>query len=319
MLPQQGGAFACEYAGSNQLDESPILSLTPLNSDSGRRSWATPQAVAGLREGTRTPGVVVAVSKNEARIFKPPQARGAHRSWSDESSCHAACVTELEDYGICLSLIMDPGNVVSYSLPGLKLIGAQLSLRQMFEKERMGASRVLESGHILGWTGEHEIGLLYQWGKGVQLDGAAAAPADTLYNPNTPPAPRPTISSLQWLSGTQHVSIADLDLLIGGPDRPMSKKQQQALRTAANAEREAARQRAEGNSSGGGGGGGAEGEGVFANMARTMRERTEKLTFTTDTMERLEESSANFAEDVGKFVSQQKRKALLGGLTGKWF
>lgn len=212
---------------------------------------------------------------------------------------------------------MDPGNVVSYSLPGLKLIGAQLSLRQMFEKERMGASRVLESGHILGWTGEHEIGLLYQWGKGVRPDAAAAAPADTLYNPNTLPVPRPTISSLQWLAGTQHVSIADLDLLIGGPDRPMSKKQQQALRTAANAEREATRQRAtgaEGSSSGG-----AEGEGVFANMARTMRERTEKLTFTTDTMERLEESSASFAEDVGKFVSQQKRKALLGGLTGKWF
>lgn len=303
------------YAGSNQLDESPILSLTPLNSDSGRRSWATPQAVASLREGIKTPGVVLAVSRNEARIFKPPQARGAHKSWSDESSCHAACVTELEGYGICLTLVIDPGNVVSYSLPGLKLIGVQLSLCQVFDKERMAASRVLESGHILGWTGEHEIGLLYQWGKGVQPD-TATTPSDTLYNPDTPPLPRPTISNLQWLAGTQHVSIADLDLLIGSPDRPMSKKQQQALRTAASAEREAARQRAtgtEGSSSGGGG------EGVFANMARNMRERTEKLTFTTDTMERLEESSASFAEDVSKFVSQQKRKALLGGITGKWF
>ncbi|KAF8250278.1 hypothetical protein K440DRAFT_541850 [Wilcoxina mikolae CBS 423.85] len=311
LLPQQGGAFTCIYVGSNNLDDSPILSITPLNSDSGRRSWATPQAVANLREGIKTPGVIVAVSKNEARIFKPPQARGAHKSWSDEFVCHAATVTELEDYGICLTMVMEPGILVSYSLPGLKSIGAQLSLRHIFEKERMSASRVLESGHILGWIGEHEIGLLYQWGKGVRPKDT---PSDTLYNPSAPPLPRPTISNLQWLSGTQHVSIADLDLLIGGPDRPMSKKQQQAARTAANAERDASRRGGQASDNGG-----ASGEGVFANMARNMRERTEKLSFTTDTMDRLEESSASFAEDVSKYVSQQKRKALLGGITGKWF
>lgn len=298
--------------GSNNLDDSPILSITPLNSDSGRRSWATPQAVAKLREGIKTPSAVVAVSKNEVRIFKPPQARGAHKSWSDEFVCYAAAVTELEDYGICLTLVVEPGMLVSYSLPGLKSIGAQLSLRHVFEKERMSASRVLESGHILGWTGEHEIGLLYQWGKGVR---SRDTPSDTLYNPSTPPLPRPTISNFQWLSGTQHVSIQDLDLLIGGPDRPMSKKQQQAARTAANAEREASKRGGQASD----GGAGGSGEGVFANMARNMRERTEKLSFTTDTMDRLEESSASFAEDVSKYVSQQKRKALLGGITGKWF
>lgn len=168
---------------------------------------------------------------------------------------------------------------------------------------------VLESGHILGWSGEHELTLVYQWG----LDkNPNALPLDTLYNPATPPLPRPTISNLQWLAGTQYITAADLDLLIGGPDRPMSFKQQQQLRAEASAERDAARRQQNAPAA-------AAGEGVFANMARNMRERTEKLSFTTDTMDRLEESSASFADDVSKYVSQQKKKAILGGITGKWF
>jgi len=54
-------------------------------------------------------------------------------------------------------------------------------------------------------------------------------------------------------------------------------------------------------------------DGVFANMAKQIQERTEKLNIMGDSMDRLGESSANFADDVSKYVNQQKRKALLGG------
>lgn len=36
---------------------------------------------------------------------------------------------------------------------------------------------------------------------------------DTLFDPTLVPPPRPTISNLQWMSGTQYVSTADMDLL----------------------------------------------------------------------------------------------------------
>lgn len=36
---------------------------------------------------------------------------------------------------------------------------------------------------------------------------------DTIFNPEAIVPPRPTISNLQWISGTQHVTSNDLDLL----------------------------------------------------------------------------------------------------------
>lgn len=36
---------------------------------------------------------------------------------------------------------------------------------------------------------------------------------DILLNPELPIPPRPTISNMQWISGTQYVTPADMDLL----------------------------------------------------------------------------------------------------------
>src|SRR5436190_7472862 len=99
---------------------------------------------------------------------------------------------------------------------------------------------------------------------------------DKLFNPELIPPPRPTISNLQWISGTQHVTPADLDLLIGGPDRPPSK----LLMT----------QDAAGSSSAAGRSQQAEGWGEY--MARQLNERTEKLGIMGESMERVSESSA---------------------------
>lgn len=53
-------------------------------------------------------------------------------------------------------------------------------------------------------------------------------------------------------------------------------------------------------------------EGIFASMSRSIQERTEKLNLVGDSMDKLGETSANFADDVGKYVNQQKKKAILG-------
>jgi hypothetical protein len=54
-------------------------------------------------------------------------------------------------------------------------------------------------------------------------------------------------------------------------------------------------------------------EGYFAYMSRQVQERTEKLGFAGDNMDRLEETSSGWAKDVNKYVSNQKKKAVLGG------
>lgn len=57
---------------------------------------------------------------------------------------------------------------------------------------------------------------------------------------------------------------------------------------------------------------GRQNEGIFASMSRQIQERTEKLSVMGDSMDKLGETSANFADDVGKYVNQQKKKAILG-------
>lgn len=54
-------------------------------------------------------------------------------------------------------------------------------------------------------------------------------------------------------------------------------------------------------------------EGYWSYMSRAVQERTERLGLAGDTMDRLEESSSNFATDVSKYVQSQKRKAVMGG------
>ncbi|KAK5003416.1 hypothetical protein LTR28_010199 [Elasticomyces elasticus] len=53
-------------------------------------------------------------------------------------------------------------------------------------------------------------------------------------------------------------------------------------------------------------------EGWGAYMQRQINERTEKLNIMGDSMERLENNSAAWADDVGKFVAKQKRNAVGG-------
>lgn len=58
---------------------------------------------------------------------------------------------------------------------------------------------------------------------------------------------------------------------------------------------------------------GSEAEGYMAYMQRQLNERTQKLNIVGDSMDHLQEQSAGWAKDVGKFVNQQKKKAVLGG------
>lgn len=59
---------------------------------------------------------------------------------------------------------------------------------------------------------------------------------------------------------------------------------------------------------------GSQQEGYFSYMQRQIQERTENLGLMNDNMDRLEENSSGFVDDVNKFVKNQKKKAVLGGM-----
>ncbi len=138
----------------------------------------------------------------------------------------------------------------------------------------------------------------------------------TLWNPDLTIPPRPTISNLQWISGTQYITPSDLDLLIGGPDRPPSKRQLAQARQDEAARRQAARTNTNASSSSAAAGGETEGWGAY--MQRQINERTEKLNIMGDSMNRLEGNSSGWADDVSKFVQKQKRGLVMGAVKSRF-
>jgi syntaxin-binding protein 5 len=240
------------------------------------------------------------VTQTEIRLFKPATQKGASKSF-DDILCDSASVTDYELRGHALVGVFGT-QTRAFSLPGLKEIG-RAPLNSL-DPTRTPSSVVTKTGDIFGWTGPSELAILPVWG------GAGRAMQDyrdTLINPELSMPPRPTISSLQWVSGVQYVSPTDLDLLIGGPDRPPSKR----MIAAAAAEQRMARA--------GPGQAGSSQEGWGDYLTRQLNERTEKLNIMGDSMDNLENQSAGWADDVSKYIGKQKRNVILGGLTGRFF
>ncbi|RAL60000.1 hypothetical protein DID88_000626 [Monilinia fructigena] len=301
ILPQQNGGYTAQFVGITACADK-VISITPIVAETGKPASATGPTVAALRNGQQTYGALVVVTQTEARIFKPSSAKGAHKTF-DDVFCDSAAVTEFEFHGFALVGVFGDGTARAYSLPALKEIG--MSKLDMLDKTRSSNSVVTPSGDILGWTGPSEVAMVNVWGTGLPLGKSQ----DKLFNPEALIPSRPTISNLQWISGTQYVSPTDLDLLIGGPDRPPSKRM-----LAASAEEE---RLARGAGDGAGPSGSQEGWGDY--MTRQLNERTEKLNIMGDNMDKVQENSAGWADDVSKYVNKQKRGMLLGGITGKWF
>lgn len=174
----------------------------------------------------------------------------------------------------------------------------------MVDVTRSTSSIVTQTGDIFAWSGPSELAVIHVWGTGKPLQQSP----DTLINPKLECPPRPTISNMQWISGTQYMAPTDLDLLVGGPDRPPSKRMLEAA---------AEEQRAARTGQSSVAGSSQEGWGDY--LTRQLNERTEKLNMMGDNMDNLQEQSAGWADDVNKFIGKQKRNVIMGGLKSKFF
>ena len=302
VLPEAHGSYAVKVAGTCSLDDK-IISMSPINAETGEPAEATPEVVAGLRTGSRVNGVLLVVTQTGTRMFKPAAAKGAHKSW-DEFLCYSAAVVRFEAHTYALLGLFGDGCAKAFSIPGLKEI-TSTSLSHTLDVRRFSEAIITPTGFIFGWTGPSEIAVLNVWGTGQDLTRSL----DKLFNPEAIIPPRPTISNLQWISGTQYVSPADMDTLIGGPDRPPSKRMTEQMRADEDAQRKASRQA---TSSSSGSAPGRQEEGYWAYMQRQVQERTENLGLAGDNMDKLEDNSKGWSDDVNKYVSSTKKKAVMG-------
>jgi syntaxin-binding protein 5 len=254
------------------------------------------------------------VTKSEIRIFKPSVGKGASKSFEyDSVLCLSASVSQFELSGVALVAVFSDRSARAYSLPGLKELGrAQLD---QLDASRLSEVRVAQTGDIIGWTGPSEVVVVPVWGT-AQL--GLKNPDDKMINPDAVTPPRPTISNLQWISGTQYLPPTDLDLLIGGPDRPPSKRMLAAAAAEANLARSGPSRTMTSSSSGSNPRAGTAQEGWGEYLTRQLNERTEKLNIMGDSMDNLQEQSAGWADDVDKFISRQKRNLIFGSIKSKF-
>ena len=244
------------------------------------------------------------MTQSEIRIFRPANSKGASKDF-DDVLCDAAAVAELELQGWAIIALLGDRTARAYSIPGLREIGK--ATLPMVDLTRSTAAVVTQTGDIFAWTGPSELAVIHAWGTGKTLQQSP----DTLINPKLECPPRPTISNMQWISGTQYVSPLDLDLLVGGPGRPPSKRMMEA----AAAEQRAARSGA--GPVGAAVAGGQETWGAY--LTRQLNERTEKLNIMGDGMDNLQQQSQGWADDVNKYVNKQKRNLVMGTLKSKFF
>ncbi|KAK4990652.1 Lethal(2) giant larvae sro7 [Elasticomyces elasticus] len=301
IVPEASGRYIVQFAASALLDDR-VLYITPLRADSGHPAYASQSAVGNLRNGNKTNGIVLAVTQTGIRIFKPANVKGAHKSF-DGSPCHSAALVRYQNQGYALVGLFGDGYTRAYSIPAMKEIGSA-TVNRVLDIKRVGDAVITPTGNILGWTGPSEMALLTVWGKGEMLPRSK----DKIFNPDALIPPRPTISNFQWVSGTQYITPSDMDLLIGGPDRPPSKRM--LAQSRADDQQRLTASRTPGSSSSSAAVPQNEGWGAY--MQRQINERTEKLNIMGDSMERLENNSAAWADDVGKFVAKQKRNAVGG-------
>ncbi|KKZ62491.1 hypothetical protein EMCG_03104 [[Emmonsia] crescens] len=302
ILPS-GGTYTVSFAGSRNVDDR-VLSICPINAETGVPALASQNAVSNLRNGYKVNGVVIAVTPSGCRMFKPASAKGADKDW-DDFLCDYATIVRTEERSSLVGVFGD-GRARAYSIPALKEISSA-PIDKILDMRRLGETVISPSGDVIGWTGPSEVAMVSLWGAGLPLRRCD----DAIYNPGLSAPSRPTISNLQWISGTQYVTPADMDLLIGGPDRPPSKHMIEQMR-----QDEMSRQaglRGPPQDSNTPQTQGASEQGYWAYMQRQVQLRTENLNIMGDSMNRLEESSSGWADDVNKYVKSQKKKAVLGG------
>ena len=324
ILPASNGTYGVSYAGISPSADSvpsPILSICPIVSSTGQPAFASQAAVGGLKHGHFIQGALVVVTASSVRIFKPATHKGASKSF-DDILCYSANVARFEDQGFALLGLFGDGTIRGYSLPGLKELG-HVSTGQKLDPRQFSSAIISPTGDIIAPTGPSEMAVLNPWGTGVEPWNQG----DKLLNPEAKIPPRPSISNLQWIAGTQYITPSDMDVLIGGPDRAPSKRMLEEMRTAAEEERRARRRgdsvasgspsrrptgtlsiREQQQSQ----------EGYWAYMQRQVQERTERLGIAGDSMDSAAESSSGWADDVSKYVNKQKRSLVMGAIGSKF-
>ena len=166
LLPDSHGGYSVRFIGSNAVEDK-VITIAPLDAELGDPAEATQAAVAGLRDGHKIIGVLLVVTTTGVKVFRPPAAKGAHKTW-ENVFCDAAAVVRYQAAGFVLLALFGDGTAKTYSIPALKQI-ASANVAHILNVRRFSEAIITLTGEIVGWTGPSEMVVLNVWGTGSDL------------------------------------------------------------------------------------------------------------------------------------------------------
>lgn len=207
VIPVGPGKYAVEFVSAFSL-KGKVVSLIPYDTEAGVPAVASAGVLPQLAQGIRINGALIAVTTEEIRIVKFPKTKLMSRSLEDK--CLSAGLSYLRK-GDTLALVVftQSGFIRVYSIPSLREI-THIPVQNMFDVRYAHRSLILLSGDILLGTNRNEAALINIFGKGKSFK---QLPTSALYDALKGVPPRPVISTMQWISGTKHVTQDDFDVL----------------------------------------------------------------------------------------------------------
>ncbi|AQZ15509.1 SRO77 (YBL106C) and SRO7 (YPR032W) [Zygosaccharomyces parabailii] len=233
IIPNGKGTFDTHCVDSAKTNRSSIFKIDPFSKETGRSCVATVALMKALTTGACDHGCIIVSSADEVQMISPGKSSERHKSFKSPLAATSLCfVPHIDSRGelivstVFASLHMS-GQVKVMSIPDLKEIlsvNTPLSIPPQFAND----CYVLRNGDIYVRLADCQSILLSIVNlKATGLDKGynqlTETATDNLYNSSLKIPYRPQVNGLQWARGTVYCTAEEIDTLLGGDKRGLSK------------------------------------------------------------------------------------------------
>lgn len=315
LLKENNGTYTAVPNQTNTLDSSLQVKMILGCNSFGEDNSAKGLHLSQLYSDIDTPDCLLVVSEDGVTSFNGLSRKIGKCSLKGRGATAAQVVRCPGTDMVVLAVAQASGEVEVFSIPELRSLGSA----QIQSASSSLPFYISPSGDVVLPSGKNELALMNIFGTGKQIRDVAS---DELYDAlKQPVIARPTISNWAWVTGTQWVRPADVDLIISGGNRPLSKRALERLaasdRQQALLERQAAAQgKAKTNqrsllesARNAAGYDRRSGRSAYGDMQQGGQERGERVGQVNDMFDNLTKASGEWLNEIDKMTSNAKKSA----------
>ncbi|KAG4305951.1 hypothetical protein PORY_000861 [Pneumocystis oryctolagi] len=304
--------FKVKYLGEFLFEDDLIVNILPIYKNTLKPYTINSNVFKNLADISVLENSIIIVTRNSLRIYDSCFIEMSQYLYKKSVKCVSANIVYLEEIDAAVACVLDDKKVLLFTLLNLNII-ATIDLPPLFD-EKLNKSIVTMTGNIYLWTSPAELSLFYLLGTGTKINAFSFG---VLYDNSKKIPPRPAISTWEWMLSTNYISVAELDLLLGGPDRPLSKKlidslEKQELKNKEKKKATLVDQHSNYQNS----------NNIFSQTTDNIRERGKKIFGVEEKLQSLEKSSVNLLKSIQDYAEQQKstiRKQAIKGVIKNFF